>query len=97
MPISEVDDPIFSQKLMGNGHAIEPENGEIFSPVDGKLSVVFPTHHALGIETTNGVEVLLHMGIGKDPLTEAFTLCGKQHSRGWSGRDDWFGVLWREK
>lgn len=63
IPISEVSDPVFSQKMMGDGYAVIPETGEIFSPVDGKILSVFQTKHAIGLRMANGLEVLLHMGI----------------------------------
>src|SRR5699024_174265 len=63
IPIEEVSDPVFSQKMMGDGYGIEPTNGEIYSPVDGEIVSVFPTKHALGLKTDNGIEVLVHIGI----------------------------------
>lgn len=63
IPISEVSDEVFSQKMMGDGFAVIPTEGQVFAPVAGKILNVFPTKHALGIETASGVEVLLHMGI----------------------------------
>lgn len=63
IPMTEVSDDVFSQKMMGDGYAVLPNNGEIFAPVAGKITNIFPTKHALGIETAAGVEVLLHMGI----------------------------------
>ena len=61
--IEEVADPVFSQKMMGDGYAVIPTDGKIYSPVTGKVVSVFPTKHAIGIELSNGVEVLLHMGL----------------------------------
>ena len=61
--IEDVKDPVFSQKMMGDGFAVEPKNGHIVSPVAGKVTSVFPTKHALGLVTDNGLEVLVHIGL----------------------------------
>ncbi|CAD0142618.1 PTS transporter subunit IIBC [Streptococcus thermophilus] len=61
--IEDVKDPVFSQKMMGDGFAVEPENGKIVSPVAGKVSSIFPTKHALGLVSDNGLEVLVHIGL----------------------------------
>lgn len=61
--IDQVEDDVFSQKMMGEGFAVIPVNGEIVSPLAGKITSVFPTKHAVGIETSDGIEVLIHMGI----------------------------------
>lgn len=61
--ISEVPDPVFSQKMMGDGAAIIPENGIIVSPVDGMLTLIAPTKHAYGFTSDDGVEVLVHVGL----------------------------------
>lgn len=61
--IEQVNDPVFSQKMMGDGFAVLPTNGEVHSPVSGEILSIFPTKHALGIKMSNGLEVLLHMGI----------------------------------
>lgn len=61
--IEEVADPVFSQKMMGDGFAIIPTDGDIYSPVEGKVISVFPTKHAVGIAMENGIEVLVHMGL----------------------------------
>lgn len=61
--IEAVADPVFSGKMMGDGFAVEPTDGTIVSPVNGTIKSVFPTKHAIGIETKDGVEVLVHMGI----------------------------------
>ena len=61
--IENVKDPVFSQKMMGDGFAVEPENGQIVSPVAGKITSIFPTKHALGLVTDNGLEVLVHIGL----------------------------------
>lgn len=63
IPIDQVQDEVFSQKMMGEGFAVVPENGEIASPITGTVVSVFPTKHAIGLKTTDGIEVLLHMGL----------------------------------
>ena len=63
VPIDKVEDDVFSQKMMGEGFAVVPENGEIASPIAGTIVSIFPTKHAIGIKTDDDIEVLLHMGI----------------------------------
>jgi glucose-specific phosphotransferase system IIA component len=63
IPLEEVSDPVFSQKMMGDGFGVEPANGEIYSPIEGKVVSIFPTSHALGLELANGIEVLVHIGV----------------------------------
>ncbi|WP_207733526.1 glucose-specific PTS transporter subunit IIBC [Romboutsia sp. 1001285H_161024_C4] len=63
MDISQVPDEVFSTRLMGDGFAIKSNDGEIYSPVNGTVGVVFPTKHAVIIESENGREVLIHLGI----------------------------------
>ncbi|MCT3066436.1 N-acetylglucosamine-specific PTS transporter subunit IIBC [Lactiplantibacillus pentosus] len=63
MPISDVADETFAGKLLGDGYAVEPEDGEIVAPVSGTVTSVFPTKHAIGLKTASGLEILLHMGI----------------------------------
>lgn len=63
IPIEDVPDLIFSKKIVGNGVAFIPEKGELVSPVTGTIRHIYPTMHALGIETPEGLEVLLHIGI----------------------------------
>lgn len=61
--LEQVKDPVFAQKMMGDGFAVEPANGNIVSPVSGTVSSIFPTKHALGIVTAAGLEVLVHIGL----------------------------------
>ena len=63
MPISDVADDTFAQKLLGDGYAVEPTSNEIVAPVSGEVTSIFPTKHALGLKTASGLEILLHMGI----------------------------------
>ena len=61
--LEQVKDPVFAQKMMGDGFAVEPTNGNIVSPVSGTVSSIFPTKHALGLVTEAGLEVLVHIGL----------------------------------
>lgn len=63
IPLENVPDEVFSKKLMGEGYAIQSETGTIYAPVTGEITSVFPSKHAIGIKTSNGAEVLVHMGI----------------------------------
>lgn len=80
--VDKVKDEVFSQKLMGDGFAIIPSSNLIVSPSSGRVEVVFPTGHAIGIKTTNGVEVLVHIGIDTVNLNgEGFQTLVKQGSK----------------
>ncbi|MCH1976662.1 PTS transporter subunit IIBC [Enterococcus hirae] len=61
--LATVNDPVFSKKMMGDGFAVIPTTGEVVAPVTGKVVSIFPTKHAIGMETEEGAEVLIHMGI----------------------------------
>ena len=61
--LEDVNDPVFSQKKLGEGFAVKPSSGKIVSPVTGKVIMVAETKHALGLQTADGVEVMLHLGI----------------------------------
>lgn len=61
--LSETNDEVFSQKMMGDGAAVIPEDGTIYAPIDGEITVAYETKHAYGIKGDNGAEVLLHIGI----------------------------------
>ncbi len=63
LTLNKVKDPVFSQGLMGQGFAIEPDAGNIVAPVDGTVTLVSETKHAFGIKTKEGAEVLVHLGI----------------------------------
>lgn len=62
-PLSEIKDEVFSSGAMGQGVAIEPSEDVLHAPADGKIALVFPTGHAVGINTTDGAEVLMHIGM----------------------------------
>ncbi|MBB6214383.1 PTS system glucose-specific IIA component [Anaerosolibacter carboniphilus] len=61
--LQEVPDAVFSQRMLGDGIAIKPSNGLVVSPCNGKVVQIFDTNHAVGIETDEGAEVLIHIGI----------------------------------
>lgn len=63
LKIEDVPDPVFSQKMVGDGVALEPKEGIVYSPVNGTLIQLFPTKHALGIKTEEGLEILIHIGM----------------------------------
>ena len=63
IPLAEVEDPVFSQGMMGLGVGIIPAEGKLYAPADGTVAAVFPTGHAVGMETEDGMELLLHIGI----------------------------------
>ena len=61
--LENVSDEAFSQKMMGDGIAIMSDDGCIYAPESGSIQMVFPTHHAIGLKTDEGIEVLIHIGI----------------------------------
>ena len=68
--------------MMGDGYAVVPENGEIYAPIEGEVLSVFQTKHAIGLKMTNGLEILLHMGIDTVELNGApFTIKVKEGDR----------------
>ena len=74
VPLSQVDDPTFAEEIMGKGIAIIPTEDEIFSPINGTVSLVFNTKHAIGLKTEDGAEVLIHIGLDTVKLNgEHFT------------------------
>ena len=75
MPISQVNDPVFAEKMMGDGFAVEPTEHNIYSPISGKVISIFPTKHAIGLQTDTGIDVLVHMGINTVEVAgDVFTL-----------------------
>lgn len=88
MPITEVNDPVFSGKMMGDGYAVKPADGKIVSPVAGQVKSLFPTKHAIGLETATGMEVLVHMGIDTVSLEgKPFTLMVKEGDQVEAGQE----------
>ena len=80
--LSEVEDEVFSSGMLGNGIAIEPTNGQVNSPVDGIVTTVFPTKHAIGVTSDDGVEILIHIGMDTVELNgEGFESFVKQNER----------------
>ena len=80
--MEQVPDPAFSQKMMGDGFAIEPTEGVVQSPVDGIVEVVFPTGHAVGLRSDDGSEILIHLGIDTVELNgKGFEVSVKQGDR----------------
>lgn len=63
IPLKEVNDPTFREEMLGKGIAIQPQEGKIYAPADGKIGMVFGTLHAISLTTTEGVEVLIHVGL----------------------------------
>lgn len=63
IPLEEVSDAVFSQKVMGDGLAIQPTGGKVYAPFDGEVASIFDTKHAIGLNADNGMEVLIHIGI----------------------------------
>lgn len=63
MPITDVKDDVFSTKMLGDGYAIKPSDGHVYAPIGGTISTLFPTKHAIGITTEQGLEVLIHLGL----------------------------------
>lgn len=61
--ISEVPDPVFSEKMMGEGVAIIPEGEIICSPIDGHVIQIFKTKHAISLQSSNGLEIIIHIGL----------------------------------
>ena len=79
MELSEVEDKVFSQGMMGNGFAVELTSGTVRAPFSGEVTVVFPTGHAIGMKRADGLEVLIHIGMDTVELNgKGFSLKVKQ-------------------
>jgi beta-glucoside PTS system EIICBA component len=72
VPLSEITDPLFSTETVGKGIAIEPTTGEVISPVDGTVTTLFPTRHAVGITSEDGAEILICIGVNTINLKGQF-------------------------
>ncbi len=80
--LSTIEDEVFSSGMLGKGVAIEPDNGDVVSPVTGVVTTVFPTKHAIGLTSDDGVEILIHIGMDTVGLNgEAFESFVKQNDR----------------
>jgi len=78
IPITQVADQVFSQKMMGDGVAIEPSNGQIVAPAAGEITMVAETKHAIMMTTSTGLEIMLHLGLDTVELNGApFTITVK--------------------
>ncbi|BDR57730.1 PTS sugar transporter subunit IIA [Xylocopilactobacillus apicola] len=62
MPITEVSDEVFAQKMMGDGYGIEPSSKQVYAPLVSTVVSIFPTKHAIGLKTKKGLEVVVHLG-----------------------------------
>lgn len=86
MPVEQSADEMFAAKMLGDGIAVDPEDGTVYAPCDGTVSLLFPTRHAIGIKADTGVEVLIHIGINTVQMEgegfEAFTEQGARVCRG---------------
>ena len=63
VPLSEVPDPTFSEKILGDGFAVIPSEGKIYAPTDGEIVMVFDTLHAITLTSSSGTEILIHIGL----------------------------------
>ncbi|MGE5674738.1 MAG: PTS glucose transporter subunit IIA [Mycobacterium leprae] len=73
LPLTDVPDPVFAEGMMGDGIAIEPSAGEVRAPIAGTVAVLFPTGHAVALQSADGVEVLIHVGLESVATTGIFT------------------------
>ncbi len=84
--LSSLNDEMFKNEMMGATIAIDPTDGTIISPIDGEVVTIFPTKHALGLKTSEGIEVLIHVGIDTVKLKgegfESFVKDGDKVSKG---------------
>lgn len=77
--IDEIPDPVFAGKMMGDGFGIMPAEGKVYAPVDGEVSSIFPTGHAVGLKVGEDIEILIHFGLDTVNLKgEGFTAHVKQ-------------------
>ena len=74
IPLNEIDDPVFASGAMGRGIAVKNPDGKVYSPFDGEITVFFPTKHAIGLKSNDGIELLIHVGMDTVKLNgEGFT------------------------
>lgn len=72
IPIGEVSDPTFAEEILGKSMAIKPAGNQFYAPADGTITTVFPTGHAIGMTTSDGVEILMHVGLDTVSLKGQF-------------------------
>ncbi len=86
LPVTESADEMFASKMLGDGIAVDPTDGTVYAPCDGTVSLLFPTKHAVGIKSADGVELLIHVGINTVQLDgegfEAFVAQGDTVKKG---------------
>ena len=84
--LSQVNDPTFSECMLGKGVAILPSEGKVYAPADGEISMMFETHHAVSMTTNDGIELLIHIGLETVALKgegfEAHVQSGDQVKKG---------------
>ena len=80
--LTEVPDPTFSEKILGDGFAVIPSEGKIYAPADGEVTVVFDTLHAITMTTDQGAELLIHIGLDTVTLKGASAGCGSGEDSG---------------
>ena len=83
-PLTEVPDPTFSEKILGDGFAVIPSEGKIFAPADGEITMVFDTLHAITMTTAAGIELLIHIGL--EIKGKAFPCTRSSRGSGKAGR-----------
>lgn len=82
LPITEVDDKVFSTKMMGDGFAIIPEGDTIVSPMDGEIVTIPSSKHAIGLRSREGIEILIHIGLDTVMLQgKGFTVLCKEGTK----------------
>lgn len=86
LPLSEVKDDVFASGAMGKGLAIRPNDGSVYAPIDGEITTIFPTGHAIGITSKEGIELLIHIGMDTVELNgegfETFVKTGDKITKG---------------
>lgn len=82
IPLEQVEDGVFSEKMLGDGVAVLPGNEAFYAPISGEIITLFPTGHAYGIRGDDNIEVLVHIGIDTVEIAEpVFKVCAKQGNR----------------
>ena len=82
IPLADVEDAVFSQGMMGQGFGVNPSISEIYAPIAGTVTSIFPTKHAIGLKTKSGKELLIHIGIDTVELNgSGFEICVQEHQK----------------